>query len=74
MSIAPYACDWAVKRLAELGADKELASIARDSGYGFETRREAQRSISEDSLRNDINVERTEDEQRWYDYDIKSGM
>ena len=29
LSIAPYACGWAVKRLAELGADKELASIAR---------------------------------------------
>ncbi|MBR4831296.1 MAG: hypothetical protein IKZ97_01555 [Butyrivibrio sp.] len=74
LTIAPYAGGWAVKRLVELGADKELAAIACDSGYGFETRCEAQRSISDDSLRNEINVQRTEEEQRWYDYDIKSGM
>ena len=74
VSVAPFMPKQALERLGQLGADEELASIARSSGYGYETRREAQRNIRDAALRDSIDVRMTEEEQRWYDYDIKSGM
>ena len=75
LSVAGYAPDWVIERLSLLGADDELAAIARGAGkFAFLSRREAQSNIRDAALRESISVEMTEDEQRWYDYDIKSGM
>ena len=78
--ILPYAEGLALNRMAELGADEELASIARNERHGYETRRNAHDKISDQELRRSITVERSEWELRkaaedyWYQYDIKSGM
>ena len=74
LRVAPYAPGWAIRRLAKLGADGQLASIARDTSYGYETRREARNLIRDEELRESIDVQRSEMEAVWYDYDIKSGM
>ena len=74
VSVAPFMPARAFERLGQLGADEELANIARSNGYGYEARREAKRNIRDAALRDSIDVRMTEEEQRWYDYDIKSGM
>ena len=73
-SVAPYMPKQAFERLGQLGADEELARIAHSSRYGYEDRRNAQRNIRDAALRDSIDVRMTEEEQRWYDHDIKSGM
>ena len=64
----------AMERLGELGADEKLASIARDENRGYNARNEARRYINDKTLRDSIEINMSEEEQRWYDYDIKSGM
>ena len=63
-------------QLGQLCADEELEAIACGTAgeYGYEMRCEARRNIQDADLRESINVKMTEEEQRWYDYDIKSGM
>ncbi len=65
-----------LERLAELGADKELATIARAGGdaYNYELKKKAYSLIKDASLRDSISVRMTGMEAVWYDYDIKSGM
>ena len=74
MAIAPYAPFPTIRRLGALGADEALAAIARSTSYGYERRNDAKRLIRDEALRESIDVQRTEMEQRWYDYDIRSGM
>ena len=64
----------ALRRLGHLGADKALAKLAKDPSSGYQLRVDARNLIRDEALRESITVCRTEDEQRWYDYDIKSGM
>ena len=80
MPIMSYCSYFALRRMAELRADEELASIARNEKYGYETRRDARDKIRNQELRESITVERSEwelqqaAEDYWYQYDIKSGM
>ncbi len=76
LSIAPYMPYQAFGRLGQLGADEELAAVARGirGGYGYEMKQEARRNIQDAALRESINVEMTEEERRWYEIDTKSGM
>ena len=76
VSVAPLMPRQAFERLGQLGADEELEAIACGTagGYGYEMRREARRNIRDAALREGIDVKMTEEEQRWYDYDIKTGM
>ncbi len=75
-AVAPDAPFCAIERLAELGADKELADIARSDGdtYSYNMKSKAKSLIKDASLRDAIDVRRTGMEAVWYDYDIKSGM
>ena len=74
--VAPLAPFCAVERLAELGADEELARIARSGGddFSYKAKCEARSLIKDDALRNSIHTQMTGMEAIWYDYDIKSGM
>ena len=65
-----------MKRLAELGAEKDLAGIARVDGdtYSLKAKSEAKSLIKDAALRESINVRMTDMEVVWYDYDIKTGM
>ncbi|MBP3210787.1 MAG: hypothetical protein J6M64_12900 [Oscillospiraceae bacterium] len=65
-----------MERLAELGADEELARIARSGGddFSYKAKCEARSLIKDDALRNSIHTQMTGMEAIWYDYDIKSGM
>ncbi|MBO5571022.1 MAG: hypothetical protein J6A79_19160 [Clostridia bacterium] len=66
----------AIERLAEIGADEELARIARSDwdDFSYEAKCEARSLIKDSALRDSIIPQRTGMEAIWYDYDIKSGM
>ena len=74
--VAPLAPFCVIERLAELGADEELARIARSDGdtYSYKAKCEAHSLIKDDALRESIGVRMTGMEAVWYEYDIKSGM
>ena len=74
--VAKQAPFCAMERLAELGADEELAEIARSGGddFSYKAKCKAQSLIKDASLRDSIHVCMTGMEEIWYDYDIKSGM
>ena len=75
--VFPLACKGvysAMERLGKLGADDKLAAIARDEKRSYNARNEARRYIKNKTLRDSIEIRMAEEEQRWCDYDIKSGM
>lgn len=75
-AVAPLSPYCAIERLAELGADEELARIARSDGddFSYKAKCEARSLIKDSALRDSIIPQRTGMEAIWYDYDIKSGM
>ena len=74
LGVAAFLPAQVMRRLAALGADEALAALARNGSFGYQTRCNARDLIRDAALRQSIDVQRSEDEQRWYDYDIRSGM